>query len=136
MADDEAPTAPNDDLLAFAHRMFDLAREGATEELAAYIDAGLSVDLTNHAGDTLLILAAYHDRPATVRALLERSADHARINDRGQTALAGAAFRGSLALEELLAAGADPALGSPSAHEVARFFNLPEVARRLEGRPA
>lgn len=28
------------DTLAFAHRMFELAREGAAEELAAFLDAG------------------------------------------------------------------------------------------------
>ncbi|MDQ3055232.1 MAG: ankyrin repeat domain-containing protein, partial [Actinomycetota bacterium] len=79
--------------LAFAHRMFDLAREGRTEELAAYVDAGLSPDLTNDKGDTLLILAAYHAHPGTVDALLERRADPARTNDRGQTALAAGVFR-------------------------------------------
>jgi len=125
----------DDELVAFAHRMFDLARDGATLALVGYVDAGLSVDLTNQAGDTLLILAAYHDRPETVRALLECGADHARVNDRGQTALVAAAFRQSNAIEELLAAGADPALGSPSAIEVARFFELADVTRRLETGP-
>jgi hypothetical protein len=46
-----------------------------------------------------------------------------------------AAFRQSNAIEELLAAGADPALGSPSAIEVARFFELADVTRRLETGP-
>ncbi|MEK8105122.1 ankyrin repeat domain-containing protein [Micromonospora sp. M12] len=62
--------------LAFAHRMFDLARAGSTEELAAQVDAGLPVNLTNDKGDTLLILAAYHAQPDTVTALLGRGADH------------------------------------------------------------
>lgn len=115
----------DDETLAFAHRMFDLAREGRTEELAAQIDAGLPVNLTNGKGDTLLILAAYHAQPETVAALLARGADHARTNDRGQTALAAAVFRScSEAVRALLAAGADPDHGSPSAVEAARFFDL------------
>ncbi|SCL72464.1 hypothetical protein GA0070606_6122 [Micromonospora citrea] len=120
--------------LAFAHRMFDLARDGATDELAANVDAGLPVNLTNGKGDTLLILAAYHAHPETVAALLARGADHSRANDRGQTALAAAAFRSSGdAVRALLAAGADPHHGTPSAVETARFFDLPEMLALLTG---
>ncbi|MEV4482870.1 ankyrin repeat domain-containing protein [Micromonospora coxensis] len=118
--------------IAFAHRMFDLARGGATEELGEYVDAGLPVNLTNDKGDTLLILAAYHARPETVAALLARGADHTRTNDRGQTALAAAVFRRNAeAVRALLDAGADPAQGNPSAVETARFFDLPEMLTLL-----
>ncbi|MCF0093716.1 ankyrin repeat domain-containing protein [Micromonospora sp. MH99] len=118
--------------LAFAHRMFNLARAGSTEELAAQVDAGLPVNLTNDKGDTLLILAAYHAHPDTVAALLARGADHTRTNDRGQTALAAAVFRSSTdAVRALLAAGADPAHGTPSAAETAQFFDLPEMTALL-----
>ncbi|WBC15649.1 ankyrin repeat domain-containing protein [Micromonospora sp. WMMA1998] len=118
--------------VAFAHRMFDLARAGATEELAANVDAGLPVNLTNAKGDTLLILAAYHAHPETVAALLARGADPARANDRGQTALAAAVFRqNAAAVHALLAAGADPDHGGPSAAETARFFELPEMLALL-----
>ncbi|MGZ4470215.1 MAG: ankyrin repeat domain-containing protein [Nocardioidaceae bacterium] len=120
------------DVLDFAHRMFDLAREGQTAELAAYVDAGLPVNLTNDKGDTLLILAAYHAHADTVRALLDRGADTARVNDRGQTALAAAVFRQSAeTVTVMLAAGADPAQGSPSAVETARFFDLPDMLALL-----
>jgi len=118
--------------LAFAHQMFDLARDGRTEELAAYVDAGLPPDLTNDKGDTLLILAAYHAHPGTVAALLERRADPARTNDRGQTALAAGVFRRSAeVVTALLTADADPDLGSPSAVETAVFFELPEMLELL-----
>lgn len=118
--------------LAFAHQMFDRAREGRTDELAAYVDAGLPPDLTNDKGDTLLILAAYHARPGTVTALLERGADPARTNDRGQTALAAGVFRRSAdVVTALLKAGADPDHGSPSAVETAVFFELPEMLELL-----
>jgi ankyrin repeat protein len=92
------------------------------------------VDLTNAKGDTLLILAAYYDRPDAVRALLDRGADHARVNDRGQTALAAAVFRRSEPIvRALLDAGADPAHGSPSALATADFFDLPGLAALLRG---
>ncbi|MEE6259846.1 ankyrin repeat domain-containing protein [Plantactinospora sonchi] len=118
----------DDETLAFAHRMFDLARAGRTEELISQVDAGLPVNLTNNKGDTLLILAAYHAHPETVAALLDRGADHSRTNDRGQTALAAATFRQSVgAVTALLDAGADAAHGNPSAIDTAAFFNLPEM---------
>jgi uncharacterized protein len=122
-------------VLELAHRVFDLARGGATEELAAYLDAGVPVNLTNDKGDTLLILAAYHAHPDTVAALLERGADHGRANDRGQTALAAAVFRQSEeAVRRLLDAGADPDVGSPSARATAQFFGLPAMTELLERR--
>ena len=112
--------------------MFDLARKGDVEQLMGYIDDGLPVNITNRAGDTLLILAAYYDHPETVRALLERGADTSLVNERGQTALAAAVFRRSPAAALLVAAGADPDLGSPSAVATARFFDLPDMLALLE----
>ena len=131
--DDDLPESrPDAETLAFARQLFDLARQGDTERLAAYVDAGVPVDLTNDSGDTLLGLAAYHAHEPSVRALLARGADHARVNDRGQTALGSAVFRSAAGIvRALLAAGADPDLGSPSAVEVARFFDLPEMLREL-----
>jgi ankyrin repeat protein len=118
----------NDETLAFAHRMFELARDGSTDELAKMVDAGLSVDLTNDKGDTLLLLAAYYSHPETVEALVSRGASVDRVNDRGQTALAAAAFRNDTAAARiLLTAGADLLAGGPNALETARFFNNVEV---------
>ena len=120
--------------ITFLRSMFDLARTGDTARLAAAVDAGVPVNLTNEAGDTLLILAAYHDHPDTVRALLERCADTARVNDRGQTALGAAVFRRSeCSVTLLLDAGADPAHGPRSAFDIARFFELPEMLTLLRG---
>jgi len=121
------------DLVELAGRVFDLARVGATEELAAHVAAGVPVNLTNGSGDTLLVLAAYHDHPATVVRLLQLGADHARVNDRGQTALAAAAFRRSVpSVTALLDAGADPDHGSPSARETAAFFGLTGMVDLLD----
>jgi uncharacterized protein len=129
---DGARATLDDATLAFAHRMFDLARDGQADELAAYVDAGLPPNLTNDKGDTLLILAAYHGHPAAVAALLDRGAAHARLNDRGQSALAAATFRRSAdAVRALLDAGADPHLGRQSAVATATFFELPEMLELL-----
>jgi hypothetical protein len=96
-------------VIELAGRVFDLARGGCTEELVAYVDAGVPVNLT---------------------------ADHSRVNDRGQTALAAAVFRQSTeAVERLLAAGADPGAGEPSARATAAFFDLPAMTELLAGHP-
>jgi ankyrin repeat protein len=119
--------------LAFAHRMFDLARDGQAAELGAQVEAGVPANLTNDNGDTLLILAAYHNHPATVRVLLAGGAEPDRANDRGQTALAAAVFRRNAETVRLLRdAGADPHAGGPSAVETARFFNLEEMLPLLD----
>jgi ankyrin repeat protein len=114
--------------LAFLQDTFDLARDGDLVDLVARLDAGVPVNLTNGAGDTLLILAAYHVHADVVRALLERGADHARVDDKGQTALAAAVFRRDPDIvTDLLDAGADPDLGPRSAVAIATFFDLPEM---------
>lgn len=113
----------DDDVLEFARKLFQFAREGEAAQLAAYIEAGVSPDLTNERGDTLLMLAAYNGHADTVRALLERGAEVDRLNDRGQSPLAGAVFKGyGEVVRVLFEAGADPNTGSPTSVETARMF--------------
>lgn len=120
------------DEIAFLQRVLDLARRGCADELADAVDRGVPANLTGGAGDTLLILAAYHDHPTTVRALLARGADPNRVNDRGQTALGAAVFRRSAeSVGALLAHGADPHAGERSAVQIAAFFELDEMAALL-----
>ena len=122
-----------DEELAFLRGVLDLAREGGTQELAAVIERGVPVNLTGGSGDSLLILAAYHDHPDTVRMLLEHGADPDRVNDRGQTALGAAVFRQSApGVQLLLEHGADVHAGSRSAAQIAAFFELDEMASLLE----
>jgi ankyrin repeat protein len=116
--------------------VFEMARNGDAAQVSALLDAGLPVNLTNSAGDTLLILAAYHAHCDLVRALLDHGADSERVNDRGQTALGAAVFRRSApCVSALLAAGADPDQGRQSARSVATFFELPEMLALLPSRP-
>ncbi|MBB5874538.1 ankyrin repeat protein [Allocatelliglobosispora scoriae] len=126
------PEPLTDEELAFLQSVLDLAREGKTEELLGAVDAGVPVNLTGGTGDSLLILAAYHNHPGTVSALLAAGADPSRVNDRGQTALGAAVFRRNAeTVSALLAAGADPAAGGRSALEIAHFFDLPEMVDLL-----
>ncbi|MGW3659732.1 ankyrin repeat domain-containing protein [Streptomyces sp. NPDC005151] len=116
------------EVVELATKVFDLARRGETEALAAYVDAGVPANLTNDRGDTLLMLAAYHGHAPAVAALVSRGADPDRANDRGQTPLAGAVFKGEGAvIEALLAAGADPDAGTPSATDTARMFGKADL---------
>ena len=131
MDDGPEPDEPNEppaDVAELAGRLFDLARDGEAATLTAYVDAGVPVNLTNDAGDTLLMLAAYHGHADTVRALVARGADVDRRNDRGQSPLAGAVFKGEDDVVRALAeAGADPLAGHPTAVDTARMFGRDDL---------
>ena len=69
------------------------------------------------------MLAAYHGHATLVRLLLSRGADPDRLNDRGQSPLAGVIFKDEKEIVDiLLESGADVDLGRPSAAETARLF--------------
>lgn len=120
--------APNSDVVELATKVFDLARRGESELLAAYVDAGVPANLTNDRGDSLVMLAAYHGQAAAVETLLSRGADADRANDRGQTPLAGAVFKSEDAvIRTLLTGGADPTAGTPSAVDTARMFGKTDL---------
>ncbi|MFE2848832.1 ankyrin repeat domain-containing protein [Streptomyces scopuliridis] len=119
---------PDPEVVELATKVFDLARRGETEGLAAYVDAGVPANLTNDRGDSLIMLAAYHGHAEAVEALIARGADAGRVNDRGQTPLAGAVFKGEDAvIRALLAGGADPSGGNPSAVDTARMFGKTDL---------
>ncbi len=119
---------PDPRLVEIAQACFDFARSGQAERLGAYVDAGVPADLANEDGNTLLMLAAYTGHAATAAALAERGADVNRLNDRGQSPLAGAVFKGEDdVVRVLLGAGADPDLGQPSARATAEMFGRPDL---------
>ena len=106
-----------------AHQLLDLARLGHVQRLLAYVEAGVPVDLTDPAGNTLLMLAAYHGHADVVDGLARQGADVNRLNDRGQSPLAGAVFKGEdEVVRVLLTHGADPDAGSPTARATAEMF--------------
>jgi ankyrin repeat protein len=126
--------APEDGVGELATRLFAMAREGDAATLAAYVDAGVPVNLANDKGDTLVMLAAYHGHPAAVTALVERGADVNRLNDQGQAPLAGAVFKGEDdVVRVLIAAGANPRAGHPTAVDTARMFGRDDLLEVLEG---
>jgi ankyrin repeat protein len=126
--------APEDGVVELATRLFAMAREGDAATLAAYVDAGVPVNLANDKGDTLVMLAAYHGHSAAVTALVERGADVNRPNDQGQAPLAGAVFKGEDdVVRVLVAAGADPRAGHPTAVDTARMFGRDDLLEVLEG---
>lgn len=119
------PNSLTDQELEFLNSVFDLARDNKPIALKSLFDQGVPVDLTNAKGDTLLILAAYHEHAELVQLLINEGADLDRLNERGQTALVCAVFRNNLPIARmLLDAGADETLGTQTPAEVAAFFNL------------
>lgn len=74
------------------------------------------------------MLAAYSGHAELAQSLLSHGADADRLNDRGQTPLAGAVFKGhSEVVRVLRSAGANPRLGTPTAIQIARMFNRREM---------
>ncbi len=104
----EAPAGKpvlDEDTIAFAGKVFQLARLGHAPQLEELLAAGLPANLINDKGDTLLMLAAYHGHLDTVRALMAHGADATLANDRGQVPIAAAAFKGYGAVVEAMIDG-------------------------------
>lgn len=106
----------------------DLARAGETAELLEFLDHGLPVDVRDAEGNTLVMLAAYYGHPGTVRALIERDANVDIRNDRDQSPVAGAIFKGAdEVVAVLLEAGADLDAGTPTARAAAGMFGKEDL---------
>ena len=130
---DSRPPQLSDEELAYAHSLFDAARNGDTEYLRQAVTAGVPVNLSNEKGDTLLILAAYRENEETVAMLLEAGADTERVSSMGFTALLCAVFRGNEPMTRwLLEAGAGQATGNQHAQDVARVFGQEHLLPLLQ----
>ena len=69
------------------------------------------------------MLSTYHGHAPLSRLLISHGADPNRLNDRGQSPLAGAVFKNENEIVDLLLqAGADVDLGRPSAWEAVELF--------------
>lgn len=80
----------------------DYARNGDTNELQKMIEYGMSVNLSTHKDDGLLMLATYNGNLETAQMLIDYKADINRVNQRGQTPLEGVCFKGYLDIVKLL----------------------------------
>lgn len=80
----------------------DFARTGKTQDLEAMLQAGMPVNLSDHKGNTLLMLASYNGNLETTKMLLAFGAKVDKKNDRGQTPLAGVCFKGYLQIVKVL----------------------------------
>jgi len=68
-----------------------------------------------------LMLAAYHGHAPLVSLLVRHGADPNRVNDLGQSPLAGVVFKNEReVIKILLEAGADPEIGEPTALEATK----------------
>lgn len=130
---EQTPPELTEEQIDALNSLFDLARDGRSSELKAAVDQGIPVNLTDHKGDTLLILATYNGHPELVSDLLQRGADVHRTNYRGQSALTCAVFvQDEASVRALLKAGADPDAGGQSARAVVQMFNLTEMGAILD----
>ena len=114
------PTAASlpPEVIALATRMYDAARNGQIDIFQQALPAGLPANMTNEKGDSLvyqspflflqitcsqkqIMLASYHGHAPLVRLLLQHGADPNTLNDRGQSPLAGAVFKGEKEVVEV-----------------------------------
>ena len=71
------------------------------------------------------MLASYNGNIRATKILIEKGADTELLNDRGQSCLAGATFKGyTEVVKALLEGGADPEGGKPNAIEMAGHFSF------------
>ena len=116
---------------------FAAAREGRSDMLQEFINAGYDLNTRDGKGYTAIILAAYHGRREAVNLLISAGADACAEDHRGNTALMGAIFKGELSIARTLldadckpdqrnAAGQTPAM-------IAALFGRVDLLKTLQG---
>lgn len=119
---------------SFVKLAFDFARNDDVASLQVMLDNGLNPNLANHKGDTLLMLASYHNALECVKLLLSKGANVDAPNDRGHTPLAGVCFKGYKEVAELLlefGANPDGCGGALSPINTAIMFRRKEILALL-----
>lgn len=81
---------------------FDMARNNDYKSLQTLLQNGLNPNLANHKGDSLLMLASYHNSIECVKLLLQYKAKVDKVNDKNLTPLAGVCFKGYVEVAKLL----------------------------------
>lgn len=82
--------------------LFNAARQGDSEILNEFIQAGYNLDAQDGKGYTALILAVYNGHLESVEQLLQAGANPCTEDKRGNTALLGAIFKGELRIAKRL----------------------------------
>ena len=127
--------SPDQDYIEFAQEVFQVARNGDAPMLTRLLEKGLPPNMSNHKGDTLLMLAAYHGHTEAVQVLLQAGAAPDRYNDMAQTPLAASTYKGYLPIVELLLShGARPDFAPPGGKTPLMFaamFNRLEIMKVL-----
>src|SRR5690554_1923707 len=77
----------DEDAIAFAQGIFELARNGGANMLRPLLDAGVPVNMRTSDGKSLLMLAAGNGHADTVQLLLEKGANPELQDEEGNTAL-------------------------------------------------
>jgi len=85
----------DEDAIAFAQGIFELARNGGTNMLRPLLEAGVPADIRTSDGDSLLMLAAGNGHADTVQLLLEKGANPELQDADGNTALSLARAMGA-----------------------------------------
>ncbi len=80
----------------------DFARTGKTQDLKAMLQYGMPVNLCDHKGNSLIMLASYNGNFETTVMLVDFGAEVDKKNDRGQTPLAGVCFKGYIDIVKVL----------------------------------
>lgn len=79
-------------------------------------------------GNTLLMLSAYAGQTELVKELLKKGADPNRLNDLGQSIVAGAIFKAhDDVVKVLVEKGANPRSGTPTAIQTALLFGRSDM---------
>lgn len=116
-------------------KIFEAVRQGDVESVAFHIYNQGDINLTNHKGHSLLMLAAYNGHETLTSLLLRHGADVHSRDSSGNTILMGVAFKGHARLARLLIdAGADPWAQNPQGQTALMFaeaFGRTETARLL-----